>query len=227
MPIRLWRKMLARRLEALGSLAFVGSGADSAASASGPYRADDSRTTEWRIARALHDPMESTGARQASMFDFFSKVSKSNSYEDDDGDHLSLSLEQCLQVLEKKHLGTVSSNKKFDKVSIYDHLRYVVLRRYFLHCLDGHTKMRSSLRRQQLCLNGATPKHACHDVSASGQQYLPMASCFGCGNLVARCSEPGRGRCDQEQGWSPAPRGRRRSRRACQEIATARRDAAP
>jgi hypothetical protein len=52
----------------------------------------------------------------------------------------------------------------------------------------------------------------------------PMVSCFGCGSLVARCSEPGRGWCDQEQGWSRAPRGRRRAR---QEIATARRAAAP
>ncbi len=74
----------AKRLEALGALASVGSGADSAAPASGPYYSGDSRTTQWRSARALDAPMESTGARQASLLDFFSKVSKSNSYEDDD-----------------------------------------------------------------------------------------------------------------------------------------------
>ena len=43
----------------------------------------------------------------------------------------------------------------------------------------------------------------------------PMASCFGCGSLVARCLEPGRGRCNQEQGWSRAPRGRRGPSRNC------------
>lgn len=43
----------------------------------------------------------------------------------------------------------------------------------------------------------------------------PMASCFGCGRLVARCSDPGRGRCDQLLGWSLAPRCRRGPSRNC------------
>ena len=61
----------ASRVGALGSLASVGSGADAAALASGPYYAGNSRTTQWRKTSALRPPMESTGERQSTMLDFF------------------------------------------------------------------------------------------------------------------------------------------------------------
>ena len=58
--------------------------------------------------------------------------------------HPLMSPENCLRILVEDNLASISSNRKFDVSSCHDHLRYLVVRRYFEHIQDGMGKMEAS-----------------------------------------------------------------------------------
>ena len=57
-----------------------------------------------------------------------------------------MTVRQCLRKLIVDNLATTSSNKKFDKHSNYDHLRYHAIKRYYEALVDGCGKMEASQR---------------------------------------------------------------------------------
>ena len=69
-----------------------------------------------------------------------------DNYDDSEVSPILLTIEEALNKLEKDFLVSVSWNRKFDKHSNYDHLRYMSIQRYLLYLLDGLGKMDASSR---------------------------------------------------------------------------------
>jgi len=74
----------------------------------------------------------------------------------DDLDAPEMSFQECIDKLTEEKCATVSSNGKYDKVTNYEHLRFLSIQRFFTLRLDGVGKMEAS---SQACLiMSSTPK---------------------------------------------------------------------
>ena len=115
-----------------------------------PYTSE-SRTTKWRRANEAAKRIASAHGT-LPITQFFNRgppTPVANDYDDGDS-HIAMTLMQCLDKLSTDHVARTSSNKKYDIVSNYDHLRYLSIQRYFLLIKDNNLgKMEAS---RQACL---------------------------------------------------------------------------
>lgn len=82
-----------------------------------------------------------------------------NSDDDDDEFVPDLSVDECIALIKSKKLASISSNKKHDGGSSYDHLRYLCILQYFKERKAGLKKIASS-------------KAACHFFYERPVEYL-------------------------------------------------------
>ena len=59
-------------------------------------------------------------------------LAQNRDYDDPQDSPLLMQVSDCLKKLEEDNVANISSNKKFEKSSNYDHLRYLSIKRYFL-----------------------------------------------------------------------------------------------
>ena len=75
---------------------------------------------------------------------FFTSSKATENYDDVEPTATSMTVEECLVNIEATKVASVSSNKKFNNSSNYDHLRYLSIQRYFQLLSIGKGKMEAS-----------------------------------------------------------------------------------